>query len=147
MTKKASMTVSRLVMAAVLACAASACSNSNDSLLSPSNTAPLDGTWRLTRMTSAAGVHDEALSANRFNVTFTGSSLSAKVDCNRCGGSSTLADNTLTLGPLACTRAACQSSPIDTQFEALLSGTKTVTVSDRVLVLSGADGSALRFEK
>ena len=141
------MTVRGIAALAILAGLLSACSTSSESLLSPSSAAPLDGTWRLTRMTSAAGVHDEALSANRFNVTFTSTSVSAKVDCNRCGGSSTLSDGTLTLGALACTRAACDSSPVDSQFAALLSGSKTVTVSERVLVLSGADGSALRFEK
>ena len=141
------MSVRSVAAAAILAGLLSACSTSSESLLSPSSTAPLDGTWRLTRMTSAAGIHDEALTANRFNVTFTGSSLSAKVDCNRCGGSSTLADDTLILGALACTRAACASSPVDSQFAALLAGTKTVSVNYRVLVLSGTDGSALRFER
>jgi heat shock protein HslJ len=90
---------------------------------------------------------DDTLTAGRFNVAFANAALQAKADCNACAGAATLAGATLTVGPLACTRAACASAPLDTRFASLLDGPLTVRVNARLLQLNNATGGELRFEK
>ena len=125
------------------ACAA-ACSN--DTLTSPSSSTELDGTWRLVQMTSGGTVHNEALTAGRFNATFTTGRVEATADCNRCTGPATLSGSTLTVSALACTRAACASAPLDTRFTSLLDGPLTVRLNERLLQLNSSQGE-LRFER
>ena len=57
----------------LLLSAALRASCSNDTLTAPTSAAQLDGTWRLFQMTSSAGVHNEDLTAGRFNVAFSAS--------------------------------------------------------------------------
>ena len=140
------VTAVRHRLAALLLSAALA-SCSNDSLTAPTSAAQLDGTWRLFQMTSSAGVHNEDLNAGRFNVVISGSTLTAKADCNSCSGTSTLSGATLTVSPLACTFALCASEPIASRFTGLLTGALTVRVNDRLLQLNDAQGGELRFEK
>ena len=130
-----------LLLSAVLA------SCSSDSLTAPTSAAQLDGTWRLFQMTSGDGVHNEDLTAGRFNVVISGSTLTAKADCNSCSGTSTLSGATLTIGPLGCTFALCASESIASRFTGLLTGALTVRVNDRLLQLNDAQGGELRFEK
>lgn len=118
-----------------------------DSLTSPTSPSQLDGTWRLIRMMTSEGVHNEELAAGRFNVTFTDGTLQAKADCNLCNGPAGLSGATLTVGPVACTRAACDSAPLDTRFANLLDGTFTVRVNATLLQLNDAQGNELRFQK
>jgi heat shock protein HslJ len=131
----------------LLAAAATAASCSDNNLTSPTSPAQLDGTWRLFQMTSSAGVHNEDLTAGRFNVTFANNTIQAKADCNTCSGPATLSASTLTVGPLACTRAACATAPIDTRFTGLLDGALTVRINARLLQLNNTTGGELRFEK
>jgi heat shock protein HslJ len=97
-------------------------------------------------MTDGAGVHNEQLTAGRFSVTFTGADLQLKADCNTCTGTTTLSGATLTVTPLACTRAACGSAPVDTRFTNLVGGTQTVRLNNRLLQLN-SDRGELRFER
>ena len=97
-------------------------------------------------MTSGGTVHNEALTAGRFNVTFATDRLDAKADCNTCTGPTSLSGSTLTVSALACTRAACASAPIDTRFTSVLNGAVTVRINDRLLQLNSAQGE-LRFER
>lgn len=115
-------------------------------LTSPSSPADLEGTWRLFQLTTPAGVHNESLTAGRFEVTFTNGRIGAKADCNSCGGTASLAGATLTVSNLACTLAACPSAPIDSRFTGLLNGTLTVRVNNRLLQLN-SDAGELRFER
>lgn len=87
-----------------------------------------------------------AATAGRFNVTFAADRLDAVADCNTCSGAATLSGSTLTVGALACTRAACASAPVDTRFTSVLSGAVTVRINDRLLQLNSAQGE-LRFER
>ncbi len=75
-------TAVRRRFAAVLLFAALGASCSNDSLTAPTSPDQLDGTWRLSQMTSGGVVHNEDLNAGRFNVTFSAGILNAKADCN-----------------------------------------------------------------
>jgi heat shock protein HslJ len=119
-----------------------------DTLTSPTSTTQLEGTWRLFWLSDAAGVHREDLSADRFAVTFTAGRLTVKADCNTCAGTATLADATLAVGALACTRAACASAPLDTRFTGLVDGRLTVQVNSRILQLTSSQGEGeLRFER
>ena len=86
--------------------------------------------------------------ADRFAVTFTTGRISVTADCNTCSGSATLQDSTLTIGALACTRAACASAPLDTRFTALLEGRLAVHVNSRILRLNPPQGvGELHFER
>ena len=123
-----------------------AASCSNDTLTSPTSAAQLNGTWRLFQMTQGGTVHNEELTAGRFNVTFATNRLDAKADCNTCTGPTTLSGSTLTVSALACTRATCASAPIDTRFTSVLNGAVTVRINDRLLQLNSAQGE-LRFER
>lgn len=139
-------TAVRRRFAAVLLFAALGASCSNDSLTAPTSPSQLDGTWRLSQMTSGGVVHNEDLNAGRFNVTFSAEILNAKADCNVCTGLSTLSGDTLAVPPLACTRASCASTPLDTQFSGMLVGVHTVRINERLLQLNSPSGE-LRFEK
>ena len=130
--------------AALVAICTASCSN--ETLTSPTSSTELEGTWRLSQMTSGSTVHNEDLSAGRFGVTFTTGRVEAKADCNQCTGAATLSGSTLTVNALACTRAACVSAPLDTRFSGLLSGPLTVRLNNRLLQLNSAQGE-LRFER
>jgi heat shock protein HslJ len=72
--------------------------------------------------------------------------VAAKADCNRASGSFAVNGSTLTIGPMAVTKAYCASAPLDDEFLRLLSGDTVVTVSATSLVLTSARG-ALRFSR
>lgn len=133
-----------LAATVVLAVAAAGCSE--DRLTSPTSPAQLEGTWRLQQMTTSSGVHNEDLTANRFSATFGGGTVNVKADCNTCNGTTTLSGATLTVSALACTRAACASSPTDARFASFFDGPLTVRINNRLLQLN-SDRGELRLEK
>lgn len=132
---------------AVLVALAATLSCSDGTLTSPTSSTDLEGTWRLNQMTTSAGVHNEDLNAGRFRITLGATTIQVRADCNSCGGPASLSGSTLTVGPLACTVAACASAPIDTRFTGLLTGALTVRLNNRLLQLNNPQGSELRFEK
>jgi heat shock protein HslJ len=71
-----------------------------------------------------------------FTIALVDGRISIRSDCNRCVGAATVADASLEVGLLACTRAFCPSSPVDNQFEAAIQGRHTVLVNDARLTLS-----------
>ena len=133
-------------LAAITLIVIGAASCSSDTLTSPTSASQLNGTWRLFQMTQGGAVHNEELTAGRFNVTFAADRLDAKADCNTCTGPATLSGSTLTVTALACTRAACASAPVDTRFTGVLNGAVTVRINNRLLQLNSAQGE-LRFER
>ena len=72
--------------------------------------------------------------------------IAVKADCNRASGGFTLNGTTLTIGPMAVTKAYCGSASLDGEFLSLLGGETVATVSTTSLVLSSARG-ALRFSR
>jgi heat shock protein HslJ len=72
--------------------------------------------------------------------------IAVKADCNRASGGFTLNGTTLTIGPMAVTKAYCGSASLDGEFLSLLGGETVATVSATSLVLSSARG-ALRFSR
>lgn len=113
-----------------------------------SETLPLrtDVGWQLESFTPPSGaavsVADPSLYTVRFGVDGT---LTARVDCNRCGGPYRVAGATLTIGPLACTLAACPLPTLGDQFTAALGGASSYVQMPRELVLTG-DSGTLRFQ-
>ena len=71
---------------------------------------------------------------------------SVRADCNSCGGRYTLAQDTLTLSPLACTLVGCPDGSLDGAFLAVLNGQARVMADGSALILTSGAGT-LRFTK
>ncbi len=69
-----------------------------------------------------------------------------KSDCNACGGSYSLTDNALSVGPLACTRAYCGTSSLDNAFTMALDGAQSLAQTDGRLTITSGDVT-LRFRR
>jgi heat shock protein HslJ len=67
--------------------------------------------------------------------------ISTRADCNRASGAYRISGNTLSIGPIASTRAYCATAPVDQQFLMLLGGENMVTTSDSALQLSSPRGT------
>jgi heat shock protein HslJ len=104
-------------------------------------TAQLGGFWRLVRLENEGQASVELAPSDRFAVEFSNGRVLATADCNRCSGSYTAAAGTLTVGPLACTRAFCSSAPLDSDFTALLSGAERWSAAAGQLELSAPNGT------
>lgn len=110
-------------------------------------TAQLSGTWNLVSMQPGGQAEQATPPGASYTLTFTDGRLSARVDCNTCGGTYALVGPTLTAGPaLACTRAACPTMAFENAFTSVLGGDHTVTLSGDTLLLSSARGR-LRFSR
>ena len=131
--------------ALVLALALAGCGGSGGG--TQSETVPLrtDVEWQLERFAPPSGaavsVTDPSLYTVRFGADGT---LAARADCNRCAGPYRVAGTTLTVGPLACTLAACPLPTLGDQFSLALSRVATYVQTPDELVLTG-DGGTLSF--
>jgi heat shock protein HslJ len=107
--------------------------------------AQLQGKWRLQRIekTGAPGVAVQE--PDRFVADFTSDSrVQLVADCNRCAAGYTAGASTLSVSPMACTRAYCSTTaPLDTDFAGLVSSASSWSVSGDQLKLSSSDGSLL----
>jgi heat shock protein HslJ len=105
------------------------------------------GTWELVSIRPAGDAEQARPSGASYSVTFADGRLSTRADCNLCGGSYTLKDQTLVAGPsLACTRAACATMAFESVYTRLLAGESTVSLTDGTLVLTSPRG-VLRFTR
>src|SRR5215470_17902349 len=104
-----------------------------------------DVEWQLESFAPPSGpavpVTDPSLYTLRFG---TDGTLAARADCNRCAGSYKVAGASLTLGPLACTLAACPLPSLGDQFGAALGRVASYVQTANELVLTG-DGGTLHF--
>ena len=104
--------------------------------------------WHLRSMTSADGqvlaIEDPSL----FTLTLADDGkMNARADCNRASGGYRLSGSTLSIGPIASTRAYCSTAaPVDQRFLQLLGGDNTATASGGILELSSPRG-LLRFDR
>lgn len=99
----------------------------------------LTGTWTLTALQPAGQASQP--SPATYTISFVDGRVSTRVDCNTCGGTFSVAGQTLTVGPnLACTRAACPTMAFETLYTSILSGDHSVETSGNTLVLSSARG-------
>ena len=134
----------------VLICSfAIACSSASSSPTSPTpaggattlTTGELAGTSRITAIQPAGGSAITTPADARYEVTFDGDRVSARVDCNVCAGAVSSSANVLTIGPvLACTRAACPTMSYESQVTQLLGGDHAVAASGSSMTLTSSRG-------
>jgi len=98
--------------------------------------------WQLRSIVSADGSLLTIEDPSVFTLMLTDDGkVSARADCNRGSGGYTISGNTLSIGPMASTRASCPTAPVDQQFLALLGGENIVTTSGGTLQLSSPRGT------
>jgi heat shock protein HslJ len=102
---------------------------------SPTSPSDLTGKmWRLVAIEPATGPSIAVADGSRYWIEFlTETRLSARADCNTCSGSYTLSGATVTICPLACTRAFCGEASLDTPFTQGLSEARELTLDEQLL--------------
>jgi heat shock protein HslJ len=131
--------------ALVLTAALSAGCSEGDLLTAPTPSARVDGTWSLVSATNSAISLTEAKASSRFVLTLAGDRALLKADCNTCAGDFRRRRHHHTQ-PQACTRAFCQSSPLDTQVTQAVDGSHTVRLDATRLQFSSSRGE-IKFER
>lgn len=105
------------------------------------------GVLKLQSLTRADATTVTISDPQQFTLEFLDNNrVAVKADCNRASGSFTVNGATLTIGPMAVTKAYCGSASLDGEFLSLLGGETVATVSTTSLVLASARG-ALRFSR
>jgi heat shock protein HslJ len=103
--------------------------------------------WELRSLQVAGNARVDLSEPRAFNVEFAvDGRVSARADCNTCSGSYTVTGRYLVIGPLGCTRVACQTAPLDTQYVQILAGGSTLEAELDKLTLRSERGT-LRFER
>jgi heat shock protein HslJ len=107
----------------------------------------VQGEWRLVSLEPTGQATSIIPDPSRFTARFGANGrLSLRADCNACNGSYVLADGTLVSSPFACTRAACSTAPLDTQFVGILEGSSEARETATELVVS-SDRGRLVFKR
>jgi heat shock protein HslJ len=110
-----------------------------DGVTDPSD---LSGTWRLEALRLPGGQDMPPSDPSRFTVEFgADGQLTARADCNGCGGGYTLGNDTLLVENPTCTLIACPSAPYDGQFLEILAGASEIDLDDDRLTLSSSRGT------
>jgi heat shock protein HslJ len=107
------------------------------------------GTWRLAALRASGQAELPVARPELFTAEFGADGrVSLRVDCNRCAGGYTAGRTSLSVGPMACTRAFCAATaPLDSTYESLVSQAQTwIAVDDQHLELS-SDAGSLRFSR
>ena len=101
--------------------------------------------WQLESFVPPSGPAVAVTNPSLYTVRFgADGALAARADCNRCAGPYKVAGASLTVGPLACTLAACPVPTLGDQFTAALSGVASYVQTPTELVLAG-DAGTLHF--
>jgi heat shock protein HslJ len=105
-----------------------------------------DAEWQLVSIEPVAQPSVTVADPTRYTVRFgSDGSVSARVDCNRCGGRYRIEGAALSVNPvLACTRAACALPSLGNQFTAALTSLSGYIQGGSELELVSAQGT-LRF--
>jgi len=109
-----------------------------------SETIPLrtDVEWQLESFAPPSGAAVSVADPSLYTVRFgADGNLTARADCNRCAGPYRVAGATLTVGPLACTLAACPLPTLGDQLTQALSRGATYVQTPDELVLIGEVGT------
>jgi heat shock protein HslJ len=111
------------------------------------NPSPLDGTaWRLSRLERADHTVVTITDPDRYTLSFAGSRLSIRSDCNRCSGTYQLTSAVFTVGPLACTKAFCGEASLDSEYSTMVSDARSLQLDDDALVVRPPRGT-LRYTR
>jgi heat shock protein HslJ len=109
--------------------------------------ADLTGRWRLVSLQESGKPEVAIAQPEGFTVEFgPDGRLAVKADCNRCTAAYTAGAQDLSVGLMACTRAACGSAPLDNTFTGLVSSSSTWSIPADSLQLRSASGT-LRFRR
>jgi heat shock protein HslJ len=129
-----------LLLVLILAVGAVSC---DENPVSP--TTIVNVTWKLETVARVGNPTITVPNPDQFTVRFeSNGTLSARADCNSCGGRYTLDGSSVTVGQLACTLIACPTPGVDQLFTAGLQNARTATASGNQLVMTGPDYT-LRF--
>jgi heat shock protein HslJ len=91
--------------------------------------AELQGEWRLLALTRPDHSVTPIPDPSRFTLRFREDGrIALRADCNVCGGGYELGGDSLTTGPLACTKAFCPSAPLDSLFVGIVDGRSSIVV-------------------
>jgi heat shock protein HslJ len=102
---------------------------------------PLVGTWTAVSV-KAGGEEVLVPEAVKLTAEFQADGrLNLVADCNRCMATYSATPDTLTVTPMACTRAYCASAPLDEHFAGLVSATVSWSATAHTLDLSCPTGS------
>ena len=132
-----------LVAALTAACAQSVTSPSAAEVAGPAYTAAqLEGSWTLVSIERAGEAKQNRPFDAVYTLSFSEGRMSTRVDCNTCGGSSSVNAGVLTAGPnLACTRAACSTMAFENTYTSILGGDSNIVVTGSTLTLSSPRGT------
>jgi heat shock protein HslJ len=99
-----------------------------------------DATWHLLSLEPSGGPAFSPPDRSRFTVRFLDDGrVEAVTDCNQCGGTYTVSDDTLTVPDLTCTLVAC-STAYGAQFESMLEGSGEFDRDGDILTIVSAEG-------
>ena len=118
----------------------------DDNPLGPSD---LEGEWRLRSVTRSDGttltVPNEG--PTRYSVRFEADGdIALKVDCNGCGSTYRISDDSLTAGPFACTLILCAGDQAPSDFVHVLDGRSSLDLDGNRLTVTSDRGKAV-FER
>lgn len=107
------------------------------------------GTWRLVTLKASGQTEVSIAQPELFTAEFGADGrVSLRADCNRCMGLHTAGSGTLTVGPMACTRAYCVgTAPLDTTYASLVSSAQTWATPDGQHLELGSAVGVLRFTR
>lgn len=99
-----------------------------------------DATWQLLSLEPAGSPAFSPPDRSRFTVRFMDDGrVEAVADCNQCGGTFTVSDDTLTVPQMTCTLVACGTG-YGSQFESLLEGSSEFDRDGDLLTIVSAEG-------
>ncbi len=111
----------------------------------PTDAVSVVGNWELVSFNLNDGTTVPVDDPSAFTATFTAEGrLNVKADCNQCNTSYEVDGETLTTGPLACTRAFCGDDSLSDEYIAALDSATSFANSGSDLLIS-YDGGVLRF--
>lgn len=123
--------------------AAAAAGGCSETITDPS--AVVGMTWKLTSIQEGSGQAATVADPTLYTLRLTSEGRAeVKSDCNQCGGPYTLAEGSLTSGPLACTKVFCGATSLDSKFVAALEGSRSFRITDDELVIEGGN-AVLKF--
>lgn len=100
--------------------------------------------WKLQSLTRADSTVTTVSEPDRFTLTFNdGNKITVRADCNNAFGGFTANGNSISVGPMASTKAYCSSAPLDGDYLTAISGDSTLDVTTTTLVMSSSRGRLL----
>jgi heat shock protein HslJ len=104
--------------------------------------------WRLARIQSMDGTEAAPDDRSRYTLEFgAAGALAGRADCNRISGRWTASGESITLGPLAMTRAMCPPGSLSDRYVRALEAAATWMIVDgRLAIAMRTDAGILHFE-